>query len=565
MFADFDVNQKINVISILQFSQDGTRKIISYDLATNRRIKDISNEYQPLGPRLSPNEGYLAFFDGINSLYLWDMENDNIKTIFKNPYLDPGFCEWSLDGNQICFSAYSTNPNNKTPPDIYLKDLKTKKIIQLTDSSDSVDRFPQWSPSNQFIVFQRQYLDEPNNPKKVFLVDTKTKLCSAIPHSVNSNHHIGRYCWSKDSAHLLVKEVSNKDVYLKVFRISNMVLEWTFFHPEIVGCAFLTKGERILVVCKKELLIVSFPKAEILRRYSLPDNSSIKETLRGPSISLSSISNMIYFLNEDSCLYRLNEKDSFELLFKESEEQLPYFIHQEYSVRSKDGRNIPVHLFIPKRPKSLSVLFVHGGPGERVDDKKDPLILRLLEEGYEVIVPAYRGCAGYGDEHKNANIGEYGRADVWDLLAVGLDWKKRTQYKRPLSIMGYSYGGYLTFLSLSFPQVPWDCGITLWGVTRIEHLGLQLPKAYPKDQTERKIAKSERNPLVQANKIRTPLLILHGGKDTTSTNDEVKFIQKQIQSQKGVCDLVIYHDGTHGLGKHRKEMFEEVFNFLEKY
>lgn len=564
MFSDFDVNEKSNVISILQFLQDGAKKITSYDLKTKNLIREISNEYLPLGPRLSPNEKCLAFFSGSNPIYLWDMEKDNVKSIFEQPYLNPGHCEWSYDGKQICFSAYSTDPKKKTPPDIYLIDMENEEVVQLTDS-DGVDRFPQWSPSNQFIAFHRQYLNEPNTPRKIFIVDTRTKLCSTIPHSVSTHHHIGRYCWSKDSSHLLVKEVSDEGVFLKVFRVSHMALEWTFSYPEIVGGAFLTENKRILVVCKKELLIVSFPRGEILQKYSLPNNLSIQETLRGPSISLSSISNKIYLLNEDSCLYRINEDGSFELLFKKSEDKLPVFNHQEYSVKSKDGRNIPVHSFIPEYPKKMSILFVHGGPGARVDDQKNPMIIQLLEEGYEVIVPAYRGCAGYGEEHRNANIGEYGRADVWDLLAVSFDWKKRTQYKRPLAIMGYSYGGYLTFLSLSYPKIPWNCGITLWGVTRIEHLGLHFPKAYPNDQKERRNAERDRNPLEQANKIRTPLLILHGEKDTTSTNEEVKLIQKQIQTQGGVCDLVIYHDDTHGLGKHRKEMFEQIFSFLEKY
>jgi dipeptidyl aminopeptidase/acylaminoacyl peptidase len=490
------------------------------------------------------------------------MKNNDITTIFDHPLLNAGFCEWSSSGEQMCFSAYSTDLQKKTPPDIYVMDLENSEVEQLTDS-DAVDRFPQWSPSNQFIAFHRQYLDEPNTPKKIYIVDRKTKVCSKIPLSKGTNHHIGRYCWSDDSAHLIVKEVSDEGMLLKVFRTSDMTLEWTFLYPEMVGSAFLNNKD-ILVVCKQEMLIVSFPEGDILQQYSLPNDVSIKETLRGPSISLCKDSDKIYFLNEDSCVYSLNQDGYFELLIQDSKEQLAVFTHHEYSVKSRDGVNVPVHSFTPENPKDMGILFIHGGPGERVDDPKDPLVLRLLDEGYQVIVPAYRGCAGYGNEYRNANIGEYGRADVWDVLVAGFDWKRKNQNNRPLAIMGCSYGGYLTFLALSHPDVPWDCGITLWGVTRIEHLGLQLPRAYPSEQMERRKAERERNPLEQAIKIKTPLLILHGEKDTTSTNDEVKSIQKQVQSQGRFCDLVIYPDDTHGLGKHRKEMFEQIFVFLDK-
>lgn len=53
-----------------------------------------------------------------------------------------------------------------------------------------------------------------------------------------------------------------------------------------------------------------------------------------------------------------------------------------------------------------------------------------------LIVPAYRGCSGYGKEHKEMNLGEYGRADVWDVLAASVDWKIKTKNRRPLASLG---------------------------------------------------------------------------------------------------------------------------------
>jgi hypothetical protein len=70
MFADFDVNEQANVISILQFLQDGTKKITSFELHTKKYIGEISNEFLPLGPRLSPTKNQLAFFSNCNRLYL---------------------------------------------------------------------------------------------------------------------------------------------------------------------------------------------------------------------------------------------------------------------------------------------------------------------------------------------------------------------------------------------------------------------------------------------------------------------------------------------------------------
>ncbi|MDQ0878858.1 dipeptidyl aminopeptidase/acylaminoacyl peptidase [Paenibacillus sp. V4I3] len=563
MFTDFDVHEKSNVIAILQTSQDGTKKINTYDLETRQLTGEINNEYIPQGPRLSPSGKQLAFFTNDNPLFLWNIKQNSVTTIFDEPHLYAGFVEWSNDGKQICFSAYSIEPNKKTPPDIYSINLESLEVNQLTNSK-GVDRFPQWSPSNQYVAYHRQHLHEPNTPKKIYIFNTNTKVCDFIPHIEGSYHRIGRYCWSRDSTQILINETSKSGSLLKIFCISDMNLVQTFSYPEVLGGAFLPKSDDILIVCKNELVIASSKTGELLRKINLPDDIAIQQTIIGPSIALNPSSNYIYFLNELSCIYRVDYEGSIELLFKDTEEKLPNFKHQEYIVISRDKRNIPVHCFTPDNPKNTGVLLVHGGPGETVNSPNDPLIIRLLEEGYEVIVPAYRGCSGYGQEHKEANHGEYGRADVWDILAAGADWKIKTGNSRPLAIMGYSYGGFLTMLSLTYTDVSWDYGISLWGGTRIEHLGLHLPRAYPVDPIERAIAEKERNPLEQANKIKTPLLIIHGGKDTTSTNEEVQFIQQQVQIHGGVCDLIIYDDDTHGLPKHRQEMFKQILTFLGK-
>lgn len=100
------------------------------------------------------------------------------------------------------------------------------------------------------------------------------------------------------------------------------------------------------------------------------------------------------------------------------------------------------------------------------------------------------------------------------------------------------------------------------GVIRLEHLKMHLPKAYPEHPKEKKVAKIERNPLKQSHKIKKSLLIFHGEKDTSSTTTDVQYIQKQILDHGGTCDLVIYEDNSHGLSKHRHEIFAHISSTL---
>ncbi len=102
-----------------------------------------------------------------------------------------------------------------------------------------------------------------------------------------------------------------------------------------------------------------------------------------------------------------------------------------------------------------------------------------------------------GREHEEANRGEYGRADVWDIVAAGFDWKQRAGENRLLIVAGYSYGGFLTFLSLAQDENPWAGGIALWSVSGIHRLPLHQQRAFPTDPDQQAAACVQRAPLTR--------------------------------------------------------------------
>lgn len=274
MFIDFDVVEGLNRFAVLHFLQDGTQELITYDLKKKTQHGKIKNDYQPLGPRFS-SEGKLAFFSNRREIFMESFNHDSTIAVFDQPELNAGFCEWSFNGRELCFSAYSTDTQIITPPNIYTIDPENRYVNQLTDN-EGVERFPQWSPCGKYIAFHRQYLDKTITPKKIYIVNTKTKKCEAIQVSDGAvNQEIGRYCWSADSSHLLVKTGDT----LNIIRTLDMEVVWTFSHSEVEGGAFLTNNDNVLIICQKEVMIESFSKRNILLRRKLPENSSIKKRL----------------------------------------------------------------------------------------------------------------------------------------------------------------------------------------------------------------------------------------------------------------------------------------------
>ena len=74
----------------------------------------------------------------------------------------------------------------------------------------------------------------------------------------------------------------------------------------------------------------------------------------------------------------------------------------------------------------------------------------------------------------------------------------------------------------------------------------------------------ERSPVRRAGDIRFPLLILHGGRDTTATTD-VRSIQKSVWKSGHHCELVVFEEDGHGLKLSRPEMLGRMLKFLETH
>ena len=159
-----------------------------------------------------------------------------------------------------------------------------------------------------------------------------------------------------------------------------------------------------------------------------------------------------------------------------------------------------------------------------------------------------------------ANQGEWGRADVWDVVDCDMDWVSRFDGdSRSFALAGFSYGGFLTFLASTYPEAPWSCAVTLWGATRF------LPRFLTLQAEEWERAASERLPIARADNIRVPLLMLHGARDTMASTEDVESIRNSVRHSGVHCELVVFEEDNHGLYLSRPEMFRHMLEFLDTH
>ena len=149
------------------------------------------------------------------------------------------------------------------------------------------------------------------------------------------------------------------------------------------------------------------------------------------------------------------------------------------------------------------------------------IIQHMVNQGYMVIAPNYRGSTGYGKEFQQANLFDMGGGDLQDVIAAA-DWIKQTGYLDPkkIALMGGSYGGYMTMMGVTkapefgqraLPIVPFVNYFT--EIDNEDPVLREMDLATMGDPEKNKDLFHDRSPIFFVDQIKAPLLLLAGGND----------------------------------------------------
>jgi dipeptidyl aminopeptidase/acylaminoacyl peptidase len=249
---------------------------------------------------------------------------------------------------------------------------------------------------------------------------------------------------------------------------------------------------------------------------------------------------------------------------------------------ARDGTTIPNMLWKPHQAaaaaKAPALVWVHGGPGGQTTPAYSAVIQYLVNHGYVVLGINNRGSSGYGKTFFVADDKKHGREPLWDCV----DAKKYLQsldYVDPerIGIIGGSYGGYMVLAALAFQPDEFKVGIDIFGVANWIRTLESIPSWWEAQRTalyaemgdpakDRKMLE-EVSPLLHADRIRKPLLVLQGANDPRVLKVESDEIVAAVKKNGVPSEYIVFPDEGHGFTKKANQIagYSAVLRFLDQH
>lgn len=263
----------------------------------------------------------------------------------------------------------------------------------------------------------------------------------------------------------------------------------------------------------------------------------------------------------------------------------PRVIKNKTAPGAKNPVVIPAYTFIPKKfanEKKLPLLvFVHGGVHGNLGSQHVNVLRELLQQGYAIIAPEYRGSTGYGKTFWQ--LIDCGGLENDDVHA-GRQWMLENHANldpQRVGILGWSHGGMITLMNLC--AHPKDYRVGYAGVPVCD---LVARMGY-KDQAYRDLFSAsyhigktlaqdvegyrQRSPVFHAAKLATPLLIHAASNDEDVHVVEIDHFIAALKAAGKPFEHKIYQNppGGHAFNridtKLARESRAEVYRFLAKY
>jgi dipeptidyl aminopeptidase/acylaminoacyl peptidase len=501
-----------------------------------------------------------------------------VQDLSQEPKAIHGFGGWSKDGQSFAFSANRTKPNRF---DIYVQKLGQPAKL-LAEGPGGYFAPIGWSPDDAKLLVYRA---ESNFNQDLHLVDVATgKLTHLTPHKGDVQYESAK--WSADGRTVFCASTHGGRDLSALVRIDVASGKLSFIGEathEVESVEVAAKGGWLAYLLNEDggsdLNLVNLtgakgpatpalPLGKISELEFSPEGDKLAFTLSGPRH------------NSDIWVWDL-KANKVKQVTHSSRAGIPFsgFVEPELvRYKSFDGLSIPAWFYPPKksgdRPPPV-IVYPHGGPESQTRPEFSGIFQYFIQAGYGIFAPNVRGSSGYGTKFMNLDNTTKRMDSVKDMIH-GVTWlrdQKKADPKR-IAVYGGSYGGFMVLAGVTqYPDV-FAAGIDAVGianfVTFLENTGAYRRahrEAEYGNLREHKAFLEEISPINHVDKIKCPMLILHGANDPRVPVGEAEQIVAALKKRNVPVEYLRYEDEGHGLVKlkNRLDAYPKMVAFLDRY
>lgn len=240
----------------------------------------------------------------------------------------------------------------------------------------------------------------------------------------------------------------------------------------------------------------------------------------------------------------------------------------EFTYQSFDGVPIQCLLYAVDGTPRPAVVNFHGGPEGQSRGEYVPQVHFLNQVGVNVLRPNVRGSTGYGWRFQSLDD----KTLRWDSVRDGCEAArhlKRAGLATLVAAMGASYGGFMTLGAIVEDPELWDAAVDIVGIADWHTFFANMPpwrgvlrmNEYGDPNGAEAEFLAQASPLHRADRIRAPLLIVHG------RNDPRVPVTESVQiAQAANAEILIFDDEGHGIAKLANQVtaYGRILAFLQE-
>jgi dipeptidyl aminopeptidase/acylaminoacyl peptidase len=495
------------------------------------------------------------------------------------------FGGWSHDGEHIAFSANRDDPSRF---DIYVQKGSEPEARLLHRGPGGYFLAAGWSPDDRSLLV---YHMESNFNQNLYLLDPATGGSRHLtPHQGEVQYHSPS--WSADGRVVYCASTAGGRDLAALAQIDVATGRLTYLETpehEVEGVEASPKGRwlawRLNVGGKSELKLRDLKNGKTVTAPGLPlgvissvefaqDDRQLALVFDGPRYNMDI---WIWDLAANK-LRQLTHSSRAGIPFVQFVE--PELIHY----KTFDGRLIPAWFY---RPAAASpgrqpgggpppvIVYPHGGPESQTRPNFSALFQYFVERGYAILAPNVRGSTGYGTAYMNLDNTTKRMDSVADLAhaAYWLRDQKQGDPKR-LAVYGGSYGGFMVLAAVTHYPDLWAAGIDVVGICNFVTF-MEKTGAYRRAHREAEYGNLREHreffekisPIHHVDKIKCPMLVIHGANDPRVPVEEAEQIVAALRKRNIPVEYLRYQDEGHGLAKlsNRLDAYPKMAAFLDKY